>query len=193
MLILTGLLLSGCAEPPITQWNAATQAIQDARMSGAEDYAIERFTETKTAYHQVEEELNNQENRIPFFRNYDPAITMLTGVLNHATQPKMEAIDNKKESKANAEAAINFAKHQLQTVRALLAEASTPATNQRELDQLLRAFQDTETLLAEIEPIMTQENFNDVMTSSHSVESLATRIHDRILSVRQLEGTRPNS
>lgn len=190
VLFLTWLLLAGCAEPPLSQWNEATQAIEDAKMSGAENYAIERFTEAETAYQQVKLELNQQGDRMPLFRNYDPAITMLSGVLNHATQAKMEAIANKKESKANAEVALAFAKHNLQNVRALLAEVSTPATDHGEFDQLIQAFQDTETLLAETESIMTQEHFIDVMTTSHSVEFFSTRIQEQIISVRQLAAKR---
>ena len=127
---------------------------------------------------------------MPLFRNYDPATTMLLEVVNDATQAKMEAIANKQESKANAEVALAFARHHLQDVRALLAEASIPATDHKELDHLIRAFHDTETLLTDIESIMTQEHFIDVMTTSHSVESFATRMHEQIISVRQLAATR---
>lgn len=190
LFFLACLLLTGCAEPPISQWNAATQAIEDARRSGAENYAIERLTEAETAYRNVKQELDQQGVRMPLFRNYDPATTMLLEVLNDATQAKMEAIANKQESKANAEVALAFARHQLQDVRALLAEASIPATDPKELDHLIRAFHDTETLLTDIESIMTQEHFIDVMTTSHSVESFATRMHEQIISVRQLAATR---
>ncbi|MBA3613105.1 MAG: hypothetical protein H0W49_09360 [Nitrospirales bacterium] len=189
-LFLIWLLLTGCAEPPISQWNAATQALEDARMSEAEHYAIERFTEAETAYQQVKQNLDQQGDRIPLFRNYDPAITMLSGVFNNATQAKMEAIANKKESKANAEVALAFAKQHLQDVRTLLAEVSTPAPDHGELDQLHQAFRDTETLLAEIESIMTQEHFIDVMTTSHSVESFANRIQAQIISAKLLAAKR---
>lgn len=193
ILVLIWILLTGCAEPPISQWNAATQALEDAKMSEAEHYAIERFTEAETAYQQVKQNLDQQGDRIPLFRNYDPAITMLSGVFDNAMQAKMEAIANKRESKANAEVALAFAKQHLQDVRALLAEVSTPASDHGELDQLLQAFQDTETLLAEIDSIMAQEHFIDVMTTSHSVESFATRIQAQIISVKLLAAKRPAS
>ncbi len=189
-LFLTWLLLTGCAEPPISQWNAATQALEDARISEAEHYAIERFTEAETAYRQVKQKLDQQRDRIPLFRNYDSVITMLSEVSNNATQAKIEAIANKKESKANAEVALAFAKQHLQDVRTLLAEVSTPAPDHGELDQLHQAFQDTETLLAEIESIMTQEHFIDVMTTSHSVESFANRIQAQIISAKLLAAKR---
>ncbi|WP_447965020.1 hypothetical protein [Nitrospira sp. Ecomares 2.1] len=185
-LFLLWLLLAGCAEPPLSQWNAATQALEDARMSEAEHYAIERFTEAETAYQQVKQNLDQQGDRIPLFRNYDPAITILSEVFNDATQAKMEAIANKRESKANAEVALAFAKQHLQDVRALLADVSTHASDHGKLDQLLQAFQDTETLLAEIDSIMAQEHFIDVMTTSHSVESFATRLQARIISLKRL-------
>ncbi|MGP0591507.1 hypothetical protein ACTRXD_03075 [Nitrospira sp. T9] len=58
VLFLTWLLLTGCAEPPISQLNAATQALEDARISEAEHYAIERFTEAETAFRQVQQKLD---------------------------------------------------------------------------------------------------------------------------------------
>ncbi|MCA9453081.1 MAG: hypothetical protein H6750_20200 [Nitrospiraceae bacterium] len=186
VLFLIWLLLTGCAEPPISQLNAATQALEDARISEAEHYAIERFTAAETALRQVQQKLDRQGDRMPLFRNYDPVITMLSEVVNNATQAKIEAIANKKESKANAEVALAFAKQHLQDVRALLADVSAPTPDHGELNQLLQAFQDTETLLTEIESIMAQEHFIDVMTTSHSVESFATRIQAQIISVKRL-------
>jgi hypothetical protein len=186
VVFLTWLLLPGCAEPPISQWNAATQALEDARISEAEQYAIERFAEAETAYRQVQKKFDQQENRLPIFRNYDSVITMLSEISNNAIQAKIEAIANKKESKANAEVALAFAKQHLREVRVLLSAVSTPVPPHAELDQLLRAYRDTEALLAEIDSIMAQEHFIDVMTTSHSVESFATRIQAQIISVKML-------
>jgi hypothetical protein len=184
--LISCLLLVGCAEQPVLQLDAAIQAIEDARMSGAEDYAIEIFTEAESAYGQAKEELNQQQERLQLFRDYHPATTMLAKVLSNAEQAKMEAIDNKKEAKANAEVALAFARQNLQTVRSLLADSSIPVTDQGQFDQITQAFQATETLLAETESIMTEENFIGVMTTAHTVESFATRIQEHILSARQL-------
>lgn len=159
-------------------------------MSGAEDYAIEIFAEAETAYQQAKKELDQQRVRFQPFRDYQAAITMLGKVLTSAAQAKIEAIENKKEAKANAEAALAFARQNLQDVRSLLAEPSIPATDQGELDQLTQAFQAVETLLAETESIMTEENFIDVMTTAHSVESFAIRIQEQIISARQLAAKR---
>jgi hypothetical protein len=111
---------------------------------------------------------------------------MLTKVLTNATQAKKEAVANKEEAKANAEVALAFARQNLQDVRSLFAEFPIPPTDQGELEQLTLAFQSAETLLAEIEFLMTEENFIAVMTTAHSVESFATRIQDQIIDSRQL-------
>ncbi len=184
--LLLCLLLTGCAEQPVLQLDAAIQALEEARVSGAEDYAIEIFTEAESAYGQAKEELNQQQERLQPFRDYHPAMTLLAKVLHSAEQAKMEALDNKKEAKANAEAALAFAKQNLQSVRSLLADSTIPVTDQRQFDQIALAFQATETLLAETESIMTEENYIGVMTTAHSVESFATRIQEHILSARQL-------
>lgn len=190
VLLMTYLLLTGCAEQPVPQLDAAIHALEDARMSGAEDYAIEIFAEAETAYQQAKKELDQQRVRFQPFRDYQAAVTMLGKVLTSAAQAKIEAIENKKEAKANAEAALAFARQNLQDVRSLLAEPSIPETDQGELDQLTQAFQAVETLLAETESIMTEENFIDVMTTAHSVESFAIRIQEQIISVRQIAAKR---
>lgn len=190
VLLMICLLLTGCAEQPVTQLDAAIHALEEARMSGAEDYAIEIFTEAEAAYLQAMNELDHQRDRMQIFRDYQPATTMLAKVLTSATQAKIEAITNKEEAKANAEAALAFARKNLQDVRSLLAEPSLPTTDQGQLDQLTLAFQATETLLAETEFVMTEENFIGVMTTAHSVESFATRIQEHIISARHLAAKR---
>ena len=185
VLLLMYLLLSGCAEQPVPQLDAAIHALEDARMSGAEDYAIEIFTEAETAYLQAKEELDQQRDRLQLFRDYQPATTMLAKVLTSAAQAKVEAIANREEAKANAEAALAFARGHLQEVRSLLAEPSIPSTDRGELDKLTLAFHAAETLLTETESIMIEENFIAVMTTAHSVESFATRIQELIISARQ--------
>jgi hypothetical protein len=188
--LMTCLLLTGCAKQPVPQLDAAIHALEDARISGAEDYAIEIFTEAEAAYLQAKKELDQQRDRFQLFRDYQSATTMLEKALTIAAQAKMEAIANKKEAKSNAEVALTFARQHLQDVRSLLAEPSIPAADQRQLDQLTQAFQSAETLLAETESIMTEENFIDVMTTAHSVESFATRIQEQIISARQLAAKR---
>ena len=159
-------------------------------MSGAEDYAIEIFTEAETAYLQAKKELDQQRDRFQVFRDYQSATTMLAKVLTSAAKAKREAIANKQEAKANAEVALAFARQNLQDVRSLLAAPPIPATDQGQLDQLTLAFQAAESLLAETESIMTEENFIDVMTTAHSVESFAIRIQEQIISARQLAAKR---
>jgi len=187
---MTCLLLTACAEQPVPQLDAAIHALEDARVAGAEDYAIEIFAEAETAYQQAKKELDQQRDRFQPFRDYQAATTMLAKVLTSAAQAKQEAIENKKEAKANAEVALAFARQNLQDVRSLLAAPPIPATDQVQLDQLTLAFQAAESLLAETESIMTEENFIDVMTTAHSVESFAIRIQEQIISVRQLAAKR---
>lgn len=190
LIIMTWLLLTGCAEQPVPQLDDAIHALEDARNSGAEDYAIEIFTEAETAYLEAKQELEQQRGRVQLFRNYESATTMLEKALTRAEQAKREAIANKNEAKSNAEVAIDFARQNLHDVRMLLAQPSPPAADPGHMDKLTLAVQAAETLLAETESIMTEENFIDVMTTAHSVESFATRIQEQIISARQLAAKR---
>lgn len=190
VLLMMYLFLTGCAEQPVPQLDAAIQALEEARMSGAEDYAIEIFSEAETVYLQAKQELDQQRDRMQVFRDYQPVTTMLTKVLNSATQAKTAAIANKQEAKMNAEVALALARKNLQDVRSLLSESSISATDHGDFDHLTLTIQSAEMLLAETEAIMTEENFIGVMTTAHAVESFATRIQEQIIFVRQLAAKR---
>jgi len=131
VILMTCLLLTGCTEQPVTQLDAAIHALEDARMSGAEDYAIEIFTEAETAYLQATKELDQQRDRMQIFRDYQSATTMLAKVLTSAEQAKIEAITNKEETKENAEAALAFARKNPPTVRPTRRSGPGPAIKPR--------------------------------------------------------------
>jgi hypothetical protein len=184
ILLVTCLFLTGCAEQSIPKLETAFDALEDARQSGAEDYAIEIFHEAESTYFQAQEELDQQQERLEPFRDYESATAMLASVLSSAAQAKLEAIANKEEAKANAHMALVSARRNLHTIRTWLTEFTVPATDHVAVHQLALAVQAAESLLAETESVMTEENFIGVMTTAHSLESLATRIQELVNSVR---------
>lgn len=184
------LFLSGCVEQAIPKLEPAVHALEDARISGAEDYAVEIFTEAETAYFQAKDELDQQQDRLVLFRDYESAAAMLAKAITSAAQAKIEAIANKEEVKANAEVALLAARQTLQNLRLFVEEFSVPVTDQGEFVQLALAIQAAEALLAETESGMTQEKFIGVMTTAHSIESFAGRIQDMMLSAKQLAAKR---
>ncbi len=49
ILLAIGLMLNGCVDQSVPKLEAAVYALEDARMSGAEDYAVEIYTEAEAA------------------------------------------------------------------------------------------------------------------------------------------------
>jgi exonuclease VII small subunit len=184
MLLTINFFLTGCAEQSMPKLDAAVHALEDARKSGAEDYAIEVYTEAEAALFQAEDELDQQQDRLEFFRNYESASAMLTKAINSAAQAKYEAIANKEEAKANAEAALFSARQTLQTIRSVVENYSGPATDHGEFDQLAVTIHAAESLFAETESVMTEENYIGVMTTAHAIESFAGRIQEMIITAK---------
>lgn len=157
ILLVTCLFLTGCAEQSIPKLETAFDALEDARQSGAEDYAIEIFHEAESTYFQAQEELDQQQERLEPFRDYEPATAMLASVLSSAAQAKLEAIANKEEAKANAHVALVSARRNLHTIRTWLTEFTVPETDHVALKKLrmagcIRVHVDRLTNYYEIEP-----------------------------------------
>jgi len=60
-LIIGLLVLSGCAQPPTGELNAAQKAIEGARAAQADKYAIGEFGATQKALTDATAEIHNQD------------------------------------------------------------------------------------------------------------------------------------
>lgn len=179
--ILAILFIQGCAERPSSQIEAVSRSLQDARLAGAEEYAIEEFQQAETSYRQAMEELGSQDEGFAWLRNYSVATRQLDLARSQADEAKTEALANLEETKSNAQTAISMARDQVGQAQALLVQPLSTNRLNQEFQELHSALQGAEALLNTMESSIGSGDYIQVMTSAHVVETLASTIHHRIL------------
>src|SRR5712691_9845249 len=94
-LVITLLILSGCAQPPTVQLNAAQKAIDDARAAQADKYAAGEFGASQKALTDARTEIMNQDKNFVLTRNYTTAASLLKDVETKAQAAQAAAKENK--------------------------------------------------------------------------------------------------
>ena len=190
LLAITGTFLAqGCTERPSSQIDSVIRTLQDARQSGAQDYAYEQLQQAEESYSQAINELDNQDAKFSWWRTYSQGKQMLDRALAQADQAKSEALANLEETKSNAQVALTLARQNLQHTQTLLQEGREHPSMHQQFEELHLALQKAEALLDTIESgIMTQGDYIQVMTTAHAVETITVTIQERILSALDPSG-----
>lgn len=181
--ILVILFIQGCADRPSSQIETVAQSLQDARLAGAAEYAIEELQQAETSYQMAMDELDRQDQGFVWLRNYSQVARQLDLARSQADEAKSEALANLAETKSNAQTALSLARHQIGQAHALLAHPLSTYTLNQQFEELHSALQGVEALLNTMETSMVAGDYIQVMTSAHAVETLALTIHQHILSV----------
>lgn len=171
----------GCAERPTSQINTALEALWEARLAGAEDYAVERLIEAENSFQRGIDELDNQDERIFLLRNYSLATAFLSAACSQAEKARAEAFINWEETKINAQIALSTAKHHMLQAKQLLNQTLPAFVSHTLLQEWHLALQQGEQLLEESEAGLSQGDFIQVMTNAHTVETMALRVHQQFL------------
>jgi len=188
LVLLFGTMLIACAEKPIQGSDAALQALQAAKQAGGMEYAPEALRVAEDEYQKAQEEIGLQENTFLLTRNYDAANALLAKVVADAEKAKTEAIANKQQAKTEAEAAMDLAKISLEEAKIQLTRAPTGKGTQADLQALRGDLQAAETTLAEIDGIMTKEDYLGVKAKAESVQILAARVNEQVAQAIQKTG-----
>ena len=64
------VLMSGCAQPPADQLNAAEQAVKDAQHSGAATYAANEYAKVEGLLAAMKTEVAEQDGKFALLRDY---------------------------------------------------------------------------------------------------------------------------
>jgi hypothetical protein len=117
------VLLTGCAQPPTEQFEAATKAVESAQAAGASEYAKEDFAKLEQQFTLAKDELAKQEKVVSIFRSYSEADKMLIKVVEVGGQVAAKAALNKEAAKT---AALNMEKEaqlMVASAKALMGKA----------------------------------------------------------------------
>jgi hypothetical protein len=123
------LVLSSCAQAPTEQFQAATKAVDAARVAGAPEYAKEDFTKLEQQFDLAKEEMAKQDKAFPLFRSYTEANKLVTQVVTTGQQVEMLGAQKKEAAKTAAMAREKEAQQVLAAAQALVKKA--PAGKER--------------------------------------------------------------
>ena len=122
-LIIGLLVLSGCAQPPTGELNAAQKAIEGARAAQADKYAIGEFGAAQKALTDATAEIHNQDKGFVLTRNYTAAKNLLKDVEARAQAAQSVSRENKQKTKSEVEALIQDTTASLEATKVALEKA----------------------------------------------------------------------
>ncbi len=123
---LTGMamvVVTGCAQSPMEQLEAAQKAVDVARAAGASEYAKEDFTALEQQFALAKDELAEQEKALSIFRSYADADKILIKVIESGGHVAAKAAQSKEVAKAAALAMEKEAQQVVASAMELMAKA----------------------------------------------------------------------
>ncbi len=122
---LAMVMMTGCAQPPTEQLEAAKKAVESARAAGASEYAKEDFVKLEQQLTLAQDELVKQDRALAIFRSYSDADKMLIKVVEDGGAVAAKAAQNKEAAKTAALAMEKEAGQVLASAKELIAKAPT--------------------------------------------------------------------
>lgn len=117
------LLMSGCAQPPADQINAADQAVKDAQQSGAATYVPDDYAKLEGLLSAMKTEVAEQDGKFALFRDYGKAEQLAATTKAEAERLKTEAAQKLEEAKFGATQAHHAAQASVTSTLELVAKA----------------------------------------------------------------------
>lgn len=117
--------VTGCAQPPIEQLEAAQKAVDAAKAAGATEYAKEDLATLEQQFALAKEELAKQETALSVFRSYAEADKLLLKVVESGAAIATKATQNKEAAQAAAKEREKEAQQVVASAKELMAEAPT--------------------------------------------------------------------
>lgn len=115
--------MTGCAQPPTEQLEAARKAVDMAEAAGASEYTKEDFAKLEEQFALAKDELAKQEQALSVFRSYSEANKMLIRVVETSGQVAAKAAQNKEAAKTAAINMENEAQLAVLSTKELMAKA----------------------------------------------------------------------
>ena len=117
------LLMSGCAQPPADQINAADQAVRDAQQSGAATYVPDDYAKLEGLLSAMKTEVAEQDGKFALLRDYGKAEQLAATTKAEAERLKTEAAQKLEEAKCGATQAHHAAQASVTSTLELVAKA----------------------------------------------------------------------
>jgi hypothetical protein len=173
------LFLSGCAQPPAEQLNAAEQAVKDAQQSGAATYTANDYAKLEGLLAAMKTEVAEQDGKFALLRDYGKAEQLAASTKAEAERLKAEAAQKMEEAKFGATQAHQAAQASVKSTLDLVAKA--PAGKDRAALESIKM--DAEALRAslnDVQMMIDKADYLGAQTKAKAIKEKADSVSQEI-------------
>lgn len=174
-------VLTGCAQPPTEQLDAAQKAVDAARAAAAATYAKDDLAKLEQQFAMAKDELAKQEKLLSIFRSYTDANTMLIKVVEDGGHVAAKASQAKETAKAAAVAAEKEAQQAVAAAKELMGHAPTGKDNAA-VETIKQDLATLETSLGPLHQLIEKGNYLGAETQAKAVKEKGTTVSAEIQS-----------
>ena len=173
------VLVSGCAQPPADQLNAAEQAVKDAQQSGAPTYVANDYAKLEGLLAAMKTEVAEQDGKFALLRDYGKAEQLAATTKAEAERVKAEAAKKMEEAKFAATQAQHAAQASVASTLGLVAKA--PAGKDRAALESIKT--DAEALKAslnDVQMMLDKADYVGAQTKAKAIQEKADSVSHEI-------------
>lgn len=186
LLVATAATLTGCAQVPQQDLDAAKSAMQEAKNAQASDYAPDSWKTATDVDAKLDAELHAQEEKNILFRSYSGARELATEVKQSANRAKEDATTAKQKAKDDATAAMAQAREECDRQKQALASAPEGKGTHADLASLRSDSSSIESTLQEMQQAFEAGDYLGAKAKAEAAISAAKQIEDEIEKARSL-------
>jgi hypothetical protein len=173
------LLMTGCAQPPSKQLEAAQKAVDAARAAEAEIYAKDDFMKLEQEFAVAKDELAKQEKTFAIFRSYSEADRLLSKVVEDGGQVTAKASQNKEAAKTAALDVEQEAQQVVASAKELMANA--PAGKERAaVESIKQDISGLEAGLGEVHRLLEKGDYRGAEAQARAVKEKGGAVAEEI-------------
>ena len=173
------VLVSGCAQPPADQLNAAEQAVKEAQQSGAATYVANDYAKVEGLLAAMKTEVAEQDGKFALLRDYGKAEQLAVTTKAEAERVKSDAVKKMEEAKFSATQAHQAAQASVASTLALVAKA--PAGKDRAALEAIKA--DAEALkvsLNDVQLMLDKAEYVGAQTKAKAIQDKSDAVSHEI-------------
>ena len=177
--LCTLILVSGCAQPPVDQINAAEQAVKDAQQSGAATYVANDYAKIEGLMAALRKEVADQDGKFALLRDYGKAEQLAATTRTEAERVKADATKKMEEAKSAATQAQQTAQEVVKSTLDLVAKA--PAGKDRAALESIKT--DAEALKAslnDVQMMLDKADYLGAQTKAKAIQEKGQAVSKEI-------------
>ncbi len=180
LLLGFALLLAGCGSAPTAEINNTKAALTEAQSEEVRAYAPESLKAAEDELNKALAEVQNQDGRFFFSRDYKRASEMLKVASDLAEKAQADAQVNRTRMKADAEAALAALPALINEAKRILARAPRGKDTRADLEAMQEDLRLADEALSEANQAMSQEKYLDALTKANSAKEKADAIIEQV-------------